>query len=49
MRTNSEYRPGIDLDEEHNIGWVGYIVIAFVIMFSAGVMEIVADYVKVIW
>jgi len=48
MRNNSKYRPRIDLDEENRIGWVGYIFIALVILFSAGITERIADYIKII-
>jgi len=43
-----KYRPRVDLDEEKRIGWVVYLAIALVIMFSAGIVERIADYVKII-
>ncbi len=48
MRIEQEYRPKVNLDEERNIGWTGYLLIALVIIFASGVMEKIAEHVKII-
>ncbi len=48
MRTNSDYRPVIDLDAERHIRWTACILIGLIIMSASGSVQRIIEYVKIV-